>query len=176
MTVSPTPPQDDVKSMVYSGEDAFVPAVDDTPSLRQLAEAATPGPWSPADWNDDFGDTLWTVEASEPEVLGAGQSSIWPDGIRKKRVADTDAGDNPTDDAAYIAAANPRAILELLDEVDALRAAGLILLALVDETDAYQKRPESGDWGVECACCMGELFQDDRASIETARQALKGRV
>jgi len=26
MTVSPTPPQDDVKSMVYSGEDAFVPS------------------------------------------------------------------------------------------------------------------------------------------------------
>jgi len=29
MTVSPTPPQDDVKSMVYSGEDASVPAVDE---------------------------------------------------------------------------------------------------------------------------------------------------
>ena len=56
--------------------------------------------------------------------------------------------------------------------LETVRNAGLILLKIVDETDEYQKRPESGDWGVECACCMGELFQCDRADIDTARTAL----
>ena len=36
MTVSPTPPQDDVKSMVYSGEDAFVPSENGAPVRVQL--------------------------------------------------------------------------------------------------------------------------------------------
>lgn len=48
------------------------------------------------------------------------------------------------------------------------------LLRLIDETDEYQKRPDSGAWGVECACCMGELFDgSDRVVIEQARQALQ---
>jgi len=127
-----------------------------TDDLRQLAEAATPGPWTQYQSGlPEYNNVCFGIEKGEALICGA---------------AETEA------DAAYIAAAHPQAILALLDERDALRAAGLSLLALVDETDAYQKRPESGDWGVECACCMGELFQDDRAAIETARQALKGRV
>lgn len=59
-----------------------------------------------------------------------------------------------------------------VEALETVRNAGLILLKIVDETDEYQKRPESGDWGVECACCMGELFQCDRADINTARTAL----
>lgn len=39
MTVSPTPPQDDVKSMVYSGDDAFVPAVDVIPAIPSVAHS-----------------------------------------------------------------------------------------------------------------------------------------
>ena len=43
----------------------------------------------------------------------------------------------------------------------------------LDEWDAYQKRPDSGGWGVECACCMGEMFDaDDRARLNAARAAL----
>ena len=28
----------------------------------------------------------------------------------------------------------------------------------LEQWDAYQKRPGHGDYGVECACCMGEMF------------------
>jgi hypothetical protein len=56
-----------------------------------------------------------------------------------------------------------------------LRSAGAALLAVIDETDSYQKRPGNGDWGVECACCMGELFDGaDRIRINIARAALTG--
>lgn len=36
---------------------------------------------------------------------------------------------------------------------------------IIAEIDDYMKRPERGDWGVECALCMGELLDDDRAAI-----------
>jgi hypothetical protein len=60
-------------------------------------------------------------------------------------------------------------------EIEMLRSAGAALLAVIDETDSYQKRPGNGDWGVECACCMGELFDGtDRIRINIARAALTG--
>jgi hypothetical protein len=60
-------------------------------------------------------------------------------------------------------------------EIERLRSAGAALLAVIDETDSYQKRPGNGDWGVECACCMGELFDGtDRIRINIARAALTG--
>jgi len=44
------------------------------------------------------------------------------------------------------------------------------LLKIIDDIDAYQKRSERGDWGVECACCMGELLdKEERTAIEGAR-------
>lgn len=36
---------------------------------------------------------------------------------------------------------------------------------IIAEIDDYMKRPERGAWGVECALCMGELLDDDRAAI-----------
>ena len=36
---------------------------------------------------------------------------------------------------------------------------------IITEIDDYMKRPELGDWGTECACCMGELLDDDRDAI-----------
>jgi hypothetical protein len=86
----------------------------DLDELERLARNATPGPWFAADWGNDFGDNLTTIEAQEPEVLYAGQSSIWPDGIQKLRIAETEEGERPIEDAAYIAAANPAVILELI--------------------------------------------------------------
>jgi len=48
------------------------------------------------------------------------------------------------------------------------------LLSIIDDLDQYQKRPDRGDYGVECACCMGELFDaDDRVKIEVARALSK---
>lgn len=46
-----------------------------------------------------------------------------------------------------------------------LRAALADARRIIAEVDEYQKRPESGDYGVECACCMGELLDDDREAI-----------
>ncbi|WP_433950826.1 ead/Ea22-like family protein [Brevundimonas bullata] len=93
----------------------------DHAELARLAEAATPGPWSAADWDDDFGENKFTVQATEPEKLSLGQSSIWPDGNRCLRVAETVEGERPAEDAAFIAAANPAAVLALLSEIAALR-------------------------------------------------------
>jgi hypothetical protein len=45
------------------------------------------------------------------------------------------------------------------------------LLKIIDELDAYQKRPDNGGYGVECICCRGELFnREDREVIESARK------
>jgi hypothetical protein len=54
--------------------------------------AHAPGPWFVADWYTDFGGDLTTVVARRPEVLGSGQSSIWPDGVELQKVADTAEG------------------------------------------------------------------------------------
>ncbi len=44
----------------------------------------------------------------------------------------------------------------------------------LEEWDAYQKRPERGDCGVECACCMGEMFDaESRARLQEVRSALQ---
>ena len=59
--------------------------------------------------------------------------------------------------------------------VGALEAARQI----ITEIDDYMRRPERGDWGVECACCMGELLDDDRdaiARIDITLAALKDRT
>lgn len=36
---------------------------------------------------------------------------------------------------------------------------------IISDIDNYMMRPERGDWGAECACCMGELLDDDRGAI-----------
>lgn len=49
---------------------------------------------------------------------------------------------------------------------------------IIAEIDDYMKRPERGDWGVECALCMGELLDDDRdtiARIDATLATLKDR-
>ena len=82
--------------------------------LEGLAKAATPGPWFTGDWQQDFGPNKTTVEYRLPEVLRLGQSSIWPGGIAHRRVAETDAGERPLEDAAYIAAHSPDVALKLI--------------------------------------------------------------
>lgn len=65
----------------------------------------TPGPWFVADWMEDDGPNLTTIEARRPEILGPGESSIWPNGIVKIMVAETVEGANPLEDARLISAA-----------------------------------------------------------------------
>ena len=65
----------------------------------------TPGPWFAADWSNDFGTYKVTIGAHKTEVLAAGESPIWPDGVKKIRIASTEDGENPIADALLIAAA-----------------------------------------------------------------------
>lgn len=81
--------------------------------LRKLAEAATPGPWEATD------GVVW-IDTREQVCCGRGYQECCgePDVIGgQEKVADTNASD-----AAFIAAANPTAVLALLDELTALRA------------------------------------------------------
>lgn len=52
-------------------------------------------------------------------------------------------------------------------EVEALVTALRRARRIIDDIDDYMKRPGRGDWGEECACCMGELLDDDRATLIT---------
>lgn len=90
---------------------------DDLERLEALARAATPGPWFCNDWQRDGGPDTWTVEAHRREILSSGQSSIWPGGIEKIQIANTEYGERPIEDAAFIAAANPATILSLIQRV-----------------------------------------------------------
>lgn len=94
--------------------------------LRKAAEAATPGPWFATD------GVVW-------EIIQPTYDSGTPE---QSKIADT----NPQD-AAYIAAANPQAILALLDERDALTARVVALekalKPFADESTRYE--PDEGD-------------------------------
>lgn len=74
-----------------------------TERLRELAVRATKGPWEVRRYPGFEGKGEW----------------FWIQGDGGGNLAD----DLEADDAAYIAAANPTAILSLLDELDALRKA-----------------------------------------------------
>ena len=72
-------------------------------ALRKLAEEATPGPW-------------WSGECRPPDgyaLAWLGQSFVDCDGGRKNYVASSR-------DADYIAAANPQAIISMLDYIETL--------------------------------------------------------
>ena len=77
-------------------------------TLRQLAEAATPGPWIEA--GPSFGAPL-------PVRLDSVVTDF-EDGDENFTICD-DVSES--DNCAYIAAANPTAILALLDTIDAQR-------------------------------------------------------
>lgn len=75
--------------------------------LRELAEKATPGPWfATSDFDHIDQVTRWRIEDVER----------WRD-LRNNLQLGEDG-----DTACFIAAANPAAVLELLDERDAARA------------------------------------------------------
>ena len=87
-----------------------VPARHETPDvaeLRRLAEAATPGPWD--------------CYRPHPNYRAYAVDRVMPGGHLGEDVATT--GDvYAEENGAYIAAANPAAVLALLDDADALRA------------------------------------------------------
>ena len=79
--------------------------------LRRLAEAATPGPWEAFGAVDGRRGERWLGVTTD---MRATESA---------RAGDVFAAQNCTrQDALFIAAANPAAVLALLDDADALRA------------------------------------------------------
>ena len=72
----------------------------DEAELRRLAEAATPGPWSLTDGDPAMSGQHWTIRRQ---------------GVPGIRISGFTYGFNG--DAAYIAAANPAAVLGLLDRL-----------------------------------------------------------
>lgn len=82
----------------------------DTNKLKELAERATPGPWSAA-W-EEGDDTAWpnlfpVIQAGNGEVV-IGNEGFYTDLEQDKA------------NATFCAAANPQAILDLIDEVERL--------------------------------------------------------
>ena len=92
-----------------------VPARHETPDLaelRRLAEAATPGPWEAFGAVDGRRGERWLGVTTDMRATEAA------------RAGDVFAAQNCTrQDALFIAAANPAAVLALLAERDALAAA-----------------------------------------------------
>jgi hypothetical protein len=105
--------------------------------LRELRAKATAGEWFAADWTYDFGSGLTTIEAREPETLSEGQSSIWPDQVRKVLVAETQGGTNPLEDAAAIVAA--------MNSLESLLACAEALQGLLYHAGIHDADPEDHD-------------------------------
>ncbi|HBN8440950.1 TPA: ead/Ea22-like family protein [Pseudomonas aeruginosa] len=84
----------------------------DRAELRRLAKAATPGPWTlyaPEDYQGPEELPGYGVECAE------GRAIVWG-------ALEPETGCQFDRDAEFIAAANPQAILAMLDEIDRLRS------------------------------------------------------
>ena len=131
--------------------------------LRKLAEAATPGPWSLTDGDPAMNGQHWTIRRQ---------------GVAGIRVSGFTYGSNG--DAEFIAAANPAAVLGLLDQLDAAEAKLAAVREIhsparwydefcddpsceqehveIDVGDLYHAHPS---WLV-CECCSGgDLSETD---------------
>lgn len=98
----------------------------DTKKLREIAEDATPGPWKATGWQDESFDGNHIIENHD-----------------KKIVARTDASDLFENNAAFIAAFDPRTVIAMLDEIDHKRA--------ILEAQERRVGPKLGDDPVEVA-------------------------
>lgn len=81
----------------------------DTERLRQLAAAATPGPWEP-ELGEDRNTVDVFAESEECDLICTRTGGkMWGERLSPKSIAN----------AEFIAAANPMAVLALLDEIEA---------------------------------------------------------
>ena len=84
----------------------------DYSELKMLAEKATPGPW----WIDSHGMTMMSMSQLEVVFNHPAQSIA----VRNEETGNLSHWRNGWD-ASYIATANPKTILALLAEIEALR-------------------------------------------------------
>lgn len=112
----------------------------DTQELRELAEKATPGPWC-----DDGCGCVDTEISGLPVARFFGGGS---DGISR-------GYDGSLANAAYIAAANPTAVLSLLDELDTLR----------EQVATLREALECADVGM---CAVGVPHKGEREVLQQA--------
>jgi hypothetical protein len=90
----------------------------DTEKLRALATAATAGPWFGPRITDAWPPGEYGVYAADEEGQPIPGAII----ARMDRPIDEeDDQDEPRRNAAFIAAAHPLVVIELLDEIDQLR-------------------------------------------------------
>ncbi|MFU2841872.1 ead/Ea22-like family protein [Pseudomonas aeruginosa] len=124
----------------------------DHAELRRLAKAATPGPWTlyvPEDYQGPDELPGYGVECAE------GRAIVWG-------ALEPETGCQFDRDAEFIAAANPQAILALLDEIDGLS----------DELSACTEHPGGCGYWREAAKRRAEERDRLRAENEHLRGAL----
>ncbi|WP_271013888.1 ead/Ea22-like family protein [Pseudomonas aeruginosa] len=123
----------------------------DHAELRRAAEAATPGPWScNRHWAIVGGPILeFTNGAAQQQIaMACGQSWMRDDELRNN--------------AEFIAAANPKTVLALLDEIDGLN----------DELSACTEHPGGCGYWREAAKRRAEERDRLRAQNDALRGAL----
>ncbi len=128
----------------------------DHAELRRLAKAATPGPWScNRHWAIVGGPTLeFTNGAAQQQIAMA----CWQSWMHEEELRNN---------AAFIASANPKTILALLDEIDRLKAENERLL---DELSACTEHPGGCGYWREAAKRRAE----DRDRLKAQNDALRG--
>ena len=149
----------------------------DREELRKLAEAATPGPW--------WADTGATIGDDSDEA-----THVWYRASRNDlyltigKVLDNDLDQTTFEDAEFIAAANPTAVLGLLDQLDAAEAKLAAVREIhssawwydefcddpsceqehveIDVGDLYHAHPS---WLV-CECCSGGDLSETHEPVQ----------
>ncbi len=135
----------------------------DHAELRRLAEAATPGPWTlyvPEDYQGPEELPGYGVECAE------GRAIVWG-------ALEPETGFQFDRDAEFIADANPKTILALLDEIDRLKAENERLL---DELSACTEHPGGCGYWREAAKRRAEERDRLKAENEALRGALQAVV
>lgn len=119
--------------------------------LRRLAEGATPGPWEAFGAVDGRRGERWLGVTTDMRA------------IESARAGDVFADQNCTrQDALFIAAANPAAVLALLDERDALAAKVERVRALHKSSGDAETQGYTGlGYGYISPYCMGEVASDE---------------
>lgn len=148
--------------------------------LRALAEAAsnvddTGGTWSYVCWGEkeNSAGVLAAVPYSDPEKVASGEIDNDPDKFHSEVIAACDCPQSGITRAAFIAAANPAVVLELLDTIKRLEGAlvdaGASLAAaisLLENTPKAKKAAASDKM-------FGIMLNDYRKSLARARTAME---